>query len=167
MSNSTQSPADEQSRWLTPSQRTVCQQVATNNEPPHSQRAEALLVLDNGATYAQAAEQTGLSMGQLKYCVTAFRRKQLDIFPPEMMATTPSTAALDTPLDVEPEPEPEATPPAVPTETSEVTASPEKKKKKKKKKSKKEKAGKEKKKKKKKKKKEKKKKKKGKKKKKS
>jgi hypothetical protein len=93
-----------QGQWLSDSEREFCQQIAAGGESLHRQRATALLGLDSGKTYAQAAEMVGLSMGQLKYCVTAFRNKRLDIFPQfEAVVSQPEPAeAVAEPEPVDP-----------------------------------------------------------------
>lgn len=60
-------------RLLKPREVTACEKLAAS-ELPDSQRAAALLAIHQGATQAAAAEATGLSIGQVKYIVTRFRR---------------------------------------------------------------------------------------------
>lgn len=45
------------------------------------QRAAALIALDNGASQAEAAEQTGLTKGQVQYILRKFRSERLLVFP--------------------------------------------------------------------------------------
>jgi hypothetical protein len=71
----------ESEKLLTMEERNVCQKVAASEDALASQRATALLAIDGGATRAQAAEQTGLTTGQIGYLLRAFRQKHLDIFP--------------------------------------------------------------------------------------
>lgn len=61
-------------------EQTVCMQIA-NSETPHSQRAMALLALNEGNTQGQAADKSGLSTRQVKYWVARFRNHRLEIFP--------------------------------------------------------------------------------------
>jgi transposase-like protein len=65
---------------LTPQERVVCQNI-TAGKSLDSQRAKALLALDEGATQAQAAQLTGLTRNQVKYWLGKFRRERLDAFP--------------------------------------------------------------------------------------
>jgi hypothetical protein len=44
-------------------------------------RAKALLALNDGDTQVGAAKKSGLSFGQVKYLLTAFRKNGLSIFP--------------------------------------------------------------------------------------
>jgi outer membrane biosynthesis protein TonB len=60
-------------RLLTPRDVTACKKLAAS-DLADSQRAAALLAIHQGATQAAAAEATGLSIGQVKYIVTRFRR---------------------------------------------------------------------------------------------
>ncbi|EKF73196.1 hypothetical protein A11A3_15027 [Alcanivorax hongdengensis A-11-3] len=57
---------------LSAGQRQRCQQLSRQSSTD-GQRAKALLALDQGATQAQAAEQAGLSLGQVRYCLRRFR----------------------------------------------------------------------------------------------
>ena len=72
--------AGPQNGLLTLQERAICEQIA-GREGPHSQRALALLALDEGITQAQAGERAGLSRGQVKYWVAKFRKQRLSIFP--------------------------------------------------------------------------------------
>jgi len=65
---------------LTPQERIDCQNI-TAGKLLDSQRAKALLALDEGATQAQAAQLTGLTRNQVKYWLGKFRRERLDAFP--------------------------------------------------------------------------------------
>jgi transposase-like protein len=82
---------------LTSQEQAICEQMTTR-EAPHSQRALALLALDGGATQAQAAEQAGLSPGQVKYWIARFRKQRLGIFP-EAFLSELSVAAEGTALE--------------------------------------------------------------------
>lgn len=65
---------------LTTTEREALKMISAGKDT-HSQRAAALLAIDSGATQAQAAEQTGLTRGQVKYWLAKFRQVRLDIFP--------------------------------------------------------------------------------------
>ena len=65
---------------LTPEEREICGRVATT-DAPHSQRALALMALDQGVTQAEAAQLSGLTAGQVRYWRDSFRQKRLGIFP--------------------------------------------------------------------------------------
>ena len=77
---------------LTSQERATCKQIATLEMPPHSQRALALLALDEGVTQAQAGEQAGLSRGQVKYWAARFRNQRLDIFPDSLLSEADAKA---------------------------------------------------------------------------
>lgn len=47
----------------------------------NSQRAKALLLLSEGATQTEAAEQTTLSLGQVRYWLGRYRTNGMDCFP--------------------------------------------------------------------------------------
>jgi hypothetical protein len=63
-----------------------------------SQRAQILLLIDSGETHAEAAKQTGLSIGQVRYALNRFRKRGLSMFPglpeedqiSELLATEPN-----------------------------------------------------------------------------
>lgn len=88
----------QENQLLTQEERAACQEIATGGTP-HSQRALALLALDEGATQIQAAEQAGLTKGQVRYWLSKFRQERLAIFPEEWL----------TDLQTEPESEPHST----------------------------------------------------------
>ncbi len=70
---------------LTPQQRKACQ-TQSNQPAPNGLRAKALLALDKGSTQLQAADESGLSLGQVRYCLRRFRSVGLALF------DTPTTA---------------------------------------------------------------------------
>ena len=80
---------------LTPEEREICGRVATT-DAPYSQRALALMALDQGVTQAEAAQLSGLTTGQVRYWRDSFRQKRLGIFP-EVAATKAGGFAQPTP----------------------------------------------------------------------
>lgn len=98
---------DQKGGFLTSEERTVCEQVRTVNETPHSQRAQLLLALDEGVSQKEASELTGLTRGQVTYSVRQFRQKKLSIFPEHLQS--PAALAKPEPT-VESKPEPESQP---------------------------------------------------------
>jgi transposase-like protein len=72
-------------RLLSTESRDACEQVAAGTSL-WSQRARALLAVDEGATQAQAGQTAGLTQGQVKYWVGKFRSDQLGIFPESELA---------------------------------------------------------------------------------
>lgn len=72
---------------LTAAQRKGCQ-ARINQPTPNGPRARALLALDRGLTQQQAAEEAGLSLGQVRYTLRRFRSVALDLF-----SATPSSPA--------------------------------------------------------------------------
>lgn len=81
---------------LTPDEGAACEALASG-EAPHSQRAQALLALDRGATQAEAAQVAGLSLGQLRYWLGKFRESRMAIFPestPEPMQVAADTLSM-------------------------------------------------------------------------
>jgi len=76
---------------LSKKERVVCEDLAAMEIVLISQRAQALLLLDEGLTHAEAAHETGLSIGQVRYALRTFKSKGLALFPdaspPEIDAT--------------------------------------------------------------------------------
>lgn len=97
---------DEKTSLLTLEERAICERVSTRDQPPHNQRAQALLALDEGLSQIEASERTGLTAGQVRYWLSKFRQQRADIFPQELQAhPTPVVQAV--PAEV-PEEESEA-----------------------------------------------------------
>ena len=76
--------ASSKNNLLTAQEQAVCTQVA-NSPTTHSQRALALLALNEGNTQGQAATKTGLTTGQVKYWAAKFRKERLGIFPDALL----------------------------------------------------------------------------------
>lgn len=62
-----------QPKLLKPREVTVCKKLAAS-QLSDSQRATALLAIHEGQTQSMAAATSGLSLGQVKYIVTRFRK---------------------------------------------------------------------------------------------
>lgn len=75
---------EKRSRLLSYEERDILGEVATK-DPPFSQRAQALLAIDEGTTQAAAGQQAGLTQGQLRYWLTKFRKVRIAIFPEELL----------------------------------------------------------------------------------
>ena len=70
----------EKEQLLTLEERTVLEKLSL--EPnAEGKRAAALLAIDEGNTQAAAAEQTGLTLGQVQYALKKFRSQRLLAFP--------------------------------------------------------------------------------------
>ena len=65
---------------FSPAERAACEQAAAGTAP-FSQRALALLALDEGATQKDAAQQSGQTLGQVRYWLRKFRKERMAIFP--------------------------------------------------------------------------------------
>jgi len=96
--------ASSGSKLLTMQEQTSCKQIAIS-EAPNSQRAMALLALNAGSTQAQAAEQTGLTIGQVKYWVGKFRKQRLNIFPNILLGELDAEDEEEKVTEIEKEPE--------------------------------------------------------------
>ena len=74
-----------QESLMTPDERTACEQIAAASGSPHSPRAQALLILNTGASQEEAATQSGLTPNQVRYWLGRFRSRRLTIFPDELV----------------------------------------------------------------------------------
>ena len=80
-----QSGSDESAgKLLSAQEQAVITRISTG-DAPHSQRAQALLAIDNGATQAAAGEGAGLTSGQVRYWLAKFRKEGLAIFPEDAL----------------------------------------------------------------------------------
>jgi hypothetical protein len=77
-------------RLLTAVEQDVCRKIASLDRATVGQRAKALLEINDGATRASASQQTGLTMGQIRYLLNTFRKKGLAIFPDDVLKQTPA-----------------------------------------------------------------------------
>jgi hypothetical protein len=93
--------ATAKSNLLDPSQQTICTSVA-KGEAPHKQRASALLAVDSGKTMQQAAEENGLTLGQVRYWVGRFRKLGVDIFPADRVAKPTGQASAEENIEKKP-----------------------------------------------------------------
>jgi len=75
---------EKENRLLSYEERDILGKVATK-DPPFSQRAQALLAIDEGTTQAAAGQQAGLTKGQMRYWLIKFRKVRIAIFPEELL----------------------------------------------------------------------------------
>lgn len=97
-------PAAAGGNLLTPREQAICKHIAAG-EAPHSQRAVALLALNESSTRAQAAEQANLSTGQINYWIAKFRKQRLGMFPETLLAEFDAENGAELVAAVEEEPE--------------------------------------------------------------
>lgn len=69
-------PSTRTSKFLKPSEVTACKKLAASDKAD-KQRATALLAIHQGETQLEAAKISGLTIGQVKYIVTRFRRLRM------------------------------------------------------------------------------------------
>lgn len=67
-------------KLLTAAEVTRCKKIAASDTDYASARANALLALHQGSTQAETAVETGLTIGQVRYWVTRFRKLGMDSF---------------------------------------------------------------------------------------
>ena len=71
-------------KLLISEERLACEHIAAG-KAPWSQRAQALLALDEGQSEEVAAERSGLRVTQVSYWINAFRKQRTDIFPENIL----------------------------------------------------------------------------------
>lgn len=79
-----QKSPEEETSLLSSEERAIFSQIATK-EPPYSQRAQALLAIDEGSTQAEAGIRAGLTKGQVRYWFDKFRKDGTSVFPEELL----------------------------------------------------------------------------------
>jgi len=92
------------SNLLTSQEQAICKQIITR-EAPHGPRALFLLALNESSSQAQAAEQTGLTVGQAKYWAAKFRKQRLGIFPDTLLNELSEEAEVEPAPEIKKEPE--------------------------------------------------------------
>lgn len=71
------------SNLLTQKDKTVCENIVKIGDSINAKRAKALLLIDSGNTHIEAAENSTLSIGQVRYALAKFRSIGLAFFPAE------------------------------------------------------------------------------------
>jgi len=93
--------ATTKGKLLTQDERVLCAKIVALKNVLVSQRAQALLLLDDGYTQVKSCELSSLTIGQLRYLLRLFKKKGINLFPAiEEKEETPISA---------PEPEPGVT----------------------------------------------------------
>ncbi len=102
-----------QESLMPPDERTACEQIATASGNPHSLRAQALLILDTGASQEEAATQSDLTPNRVRYWLGRFRSRRLTICPEELATAEPqstsATESVTSNIDTAPDEEVEET----------------------------------------------------------
>ena len=93
----TQKTSRTQPMVLTNAQIKKCNEIKDSQQGLAQKRAITLLLIHVGNSYSQAAEQSGLTLGQVRYLVTAFRRRGLSLFDTESKPTTSKTVTKKSP----------------------------------------------------------------------
>jgi hypothetical protein len=95
MSDDKQNSNQINNKLLTTAELAVCQKIAVLDTELAGRRAAILVAINDGATHAQASEQTGLTVGQIRYLLTTFRRKRLAIFPDDVLSQAQLAPGVD------------------------------------------------------------------------
>ena len=69
---------------LTAAERAALERIASA-EPPHSQRAQGLIVMADGGNLAEAGMASGLTINQMRHWLGRFGTRRLSIFPEELL----------------------------------------------------------------------------------
>lgn len=82
---------------LTPKNKVICEEIAKGEDSLHSKRAKALLSLNDGNTQAKAAEDSALSVGQVRYALAKYRSVGIALFPQTAKSDEPIVETVKTP----------------------------------------------------------------------
>lgn len=91
---SSQTTSKTQPIILTNAEIKKCNDIKNKQQGLAQNRAIALLLIHVGNTFTQAAEQTDLSIGQVRYLVTAYRKRGISLFD---AVSKPSTSTVAKP----------------------------------------------------------------------
>ena len=69
---------------LSRQEREACATVVAKNIARVSQRAQALLLIDEGQSQAETVQKTGLTIGQVRYAILRFKKIGLAMFPSDL-----------------------------------------------------------------------------------
>ena len=101
---------ESEGKLLSSQERSVCIRFA-EGDTLHSQRAQALLAIDDGNTQAQAGQRAGLTKGQVSYWLGKYRKIRLEIFPESFLKEAQADLTIskaETPAEEAPKEEPKA-----------------------------------------------------------
>ncbi len=76
--------ATTKGKFLTRDEKDLCEKIAALNIVLVSQRAQALLLLNDGHTQAKSCELSSLTLGQLRYVLRLFKQKRINFFPEDL-----------------------------------------------------------------------------------
>jgi transposase len=75
----------EQESFINQTDRAVIEQIAAANEDLNGRRAAAMVAIADGRSQAEAAQETGLTEGQVSYIVRKYREQGLNAFPNDLI----------------------------------------------------------------------------------
>lgn len=81
--------------FLSDTERAALQKIAQVESGMDSQRASALLLIDRSTSYRVAGEQSGLTLGQVRYALIRYRKLGLAMFPPLPVEEQPNEQEVD------------------------------------------------------------------------
>ncbi len=87
---------------LSKKEKRLCEQLSLTDLTPHNRRAQALiLVVDQGLTHSKAGELTGLTVGQVRYCLHRFRTLRMKMFPSQLKVHPETTVSQSSSTDID------------------------------------------------------------------
>ena len=84
---------------LTGKKRNICRKIASLEKGLVRKRAVALLAVDDGLTQISAAEKSGLTLGQVRYALRIYRKKNLLLFRTDTLENAADAIASSTELE--------------------------------------------------------------------
>ena len=85
---------DAEDKLLSPDERQACKLIAVGDSP-WSERALALLAIDDGFGEEETSAKSGLELTQVRYWAGKFRTDRLAIFPKDVLFPTMGDTELD------------------------------------------------------------------------
>lgn len=71
-------------KLLTQMDQKICTKILEGEDSIHKQRAKVLLLINDGITQQKAGEQSGLTIGQVRYCFRRYKTMGIEIFPEDI-----------------------------------------------------------------------------------
>jgi hypothetical protein len=78
---------------LTAKEKSVCQSIVQLKKGLASKRAAVLLAVNEGGVQPEAAQRSGLTIGQLRYTLTLFKKNKLAMFSTELLDSVAASSA--------------------------------------------------------------------------
>lgn len=83
------------SKLLSQNDKAICENIVKISDSLDAKRAKALLLIDEGITHVKAADDSELSIGQVKYILAKYRTIGLATFPTELTVSKEENKAVE------------------------------------------------------------------------